>query len=214
MEILKAPEELVKAMPEGPLREFMAGWGWYVLLIVGALLVLLLLWGLMRGLMTRKVKPATERSLEEDLSRYPAPPPRTGDRRLLVEGVPVRIRLVVVAPSGAQAEEELDLDNLGRLLERILPGLGAVYQEDRPRVKLWPRQVSYQGFARHFHQCMLVPEEEGELSPWVLVAGRVKLKDHQMMLGLALVALKPTTLGQQTLDAHEWTSVLRVRMRD
>lgn len=216
MNILQAPDGLVQALPEGPLRDIMAGWGWYVLLAIGGLLILLLLWSLFRAILGGRKSGAKkgQQSLEEDLAQYPPPPARTGDRRLLVEGVPVRIRLVVAAPAGGQADDRLDLEELETVLDQILPGLGAIYKEDKPRVKRWPRQVSYQGFAHHFHRCMLIPEEEGELSPWVLVAGRVKLKKFQMMLGLALLALKPTTVGQRTVDAHEWASVLRVRTRD
>jgi hypothetical protein len=61
---------------------------------------------------------------------------------------------------------------------------------------------------------MLVPEAEGELSPWVIVAGRAKLGKQQVMVGLALQALKPTTVGRLTLEAHEWDSKLRVRVRE
>jgi len=214
--LTKAPEWIVNMAPEGAVRDFVSGWGWFVILAVVGLIALLLLWGVARALFGRKGPPAKgpKGALEEDLSAYPPAPARTGDRRLLVEGTPVRLRLVVVAPAGAQSEERLDVENLDRLLERVLPGLGDIFKEDKPRVKLWPRQQSYKGFATHFHRNMLTPEEEGELSPWVLVAGRVKVKEFQFMLGLALVAMKPTTIGQRTIDAHEWPTVLRVRVRD
>lgn len=214
MDFLKPPKAFLEAIPEGPLRDAMASWGWYVILAIGAFLLFLIVWSVIRAVSAKESKPVKTPALEEDLETYPAPPPRTGDRRLLVEGVPVRIRLVVVAPAGSAAEERLDLDRLDKVLERVVPGMGAVFKEDKPRVKGWSRQVSYQGFAAQFFHSVKVPEEEGELTPWVLVAGRVKLKEFQMMLGFALLALKPTTVGQRTLDAHQWESVLRVRMRD
>ena len=37
---------------------------------------------------------------------------------------------------------------------------------------------------------------------------------QQILLGLGLQAIKPTTVGRKTLKAHEWESVLRVRVRD
>lgn len=213
----RAPQWLVDAMPEGPLRDFVQGWGWYVLLGVGGFIVLLLLWTVMRSLTagTKRVPgPARSLHLEENLADYPQAPPRTGDQRLLAEGTPVRLRLVVIAPAGSESEDSLDTANLERVLDRVLPGLGAIFKEDKPRVREWGQQVSYQGFATHFFRNMLTGDEEGELSRWVLVAGRVKLKGFQVMLGLALQAVKPTTIGQRTVDAHEWTSVLRVRTRD
>ena len=75
-------------------------------------------------------------------------------------------------------------------------------------------QMSYKGFATHFHRNMLVPEPEGEPTPWVIVAGRAKLGTQQVMVGFALQAIKPTTLGRLTLEAHEWDSKLRVRVRE
>jgi hypothetical protein len=215
MDLTKPPDWLVNLAPAGGARDFVQGAGWYVILGIGGLIVLLLLWTIVRALLPRGKKAAGgSRSLEENLEQYPAPPPRTGHRRLLVDGVPVRLRLVVIAPTGSDSDEALDLDQLDALLERVLPGLGEIYKVDKPRVKRWKRQLSYQGFATHFFGNMLTGAAEGELSPWVLVAGRVKLKGMQLMLGLALLALKPTTVGERTVDAHEWESTLRVRMRD
>ena len=95
-----------------------------------------------------------------------------------------------------------------------MPGLGQICTADKPRVRIWPMQLSYNGFTTHFHRCTIVPEGDGELSPWVVVAGRAKLGKNQVMVGFALQALKPTSAGRLTLEAHEWESKLRVRVRD
>jgi hypothetical protein len=34
------------------------------------------------------------------------------------------------------------------------------------------------------------------------------------MLGVALQSIKPNTLGRRTVDAHEWASILRVRVKE
>ena len=210
----KPPQWLVEATPEG-LRDLIQGWGWFVLLGLGGLIILLLLWWLLKKMLggARPNKVETfEPNLQEDLGAYPPLKPSTGDRQLRVEGVPVRMRLVVLAPAGH--DQEVDADEAAAMLDRILPGLGAIYHGDKPRVKVWPRQLSYEGFAKHFHRNMLVPEPEGELSRWVLVAGRAKLGKQQIMLGLGLQAVKPTTVGKRTVDAHEWVTILRVRVPD
>ena len=75
-------------------------------------------------------------------------------------------------------------------------------------------QVSYEGFAKHFHRNTITPEEEDEPSPWVVVAGRCKLGKQQIMLGMAALAVKPTTVGRRTYDAHEWATAVKVRVRD
>ena len=180
-------------------------------LAIAALVALVLLLVVLRMLFGRKAKPKAA-SLEEDLSTYPPLKGGGGDRRLVVEGVPVRLRLVAIAPAGKQSE--VDEEQVEPMLERILPGLGRIFAADKPRVRIWPMQLSYQGFTKHFHRNTLIPEGEGELSPWVVVAGRAKLGKNQVMVGLALQAQKPTTIGRLTLEAHEWESKLRVRVRE
>jgi hypothetical protein len=178
---------------------------------VGGIVSLGILAVIIRVLFGRKKAPKPP-SLEEDLSTYPPLKTSGGDRRLLVEGVPVRVRLVVVAPAGK--DSEVEDEKVESYLERMLPGLGEIVKYDKPRVRIWPMQLSYNGFSNHFHRNMLVPEQEGELSPWVIVAGRAKLGNQQIMVGMALQALKPTTVGRLTIEAHEWDSKLRVRVRD
>jgi hypothetical protein len=74
--------------------------------------------------------------------------------------------------------------------------------------------VSYQGFATHFHRNTITGAKDGEQTRWVMVAGRAKLGKFQIMLGMALQTIKPNTVGRRTVDAHEWASVLRVRVKD
>ena len=70
----------------------------WIVLGVGALVVLLVLVLLLRALGGGKKSGGSERGLEENLATYPPPPGSPGPRRLLVEGEPMRLRLVVVAP--------------------------------------------------------------------------------------------------------------------
>lgn len=211
--LTKPPQALLDVMPDG-IRAWLEGWGWYAVLGVGGLIVLLLVFsflGFIRRLFSRRA-PDVAPNLEERFAEYPPLKPSTGDRRLTIEGVPVRLRLVVVAPAGK--ESSFDPDRIDRLLDRILPGLGAVYKGDKPRTRFWPMQRSYEGFTKHLHRNTIIPEGERQLSKWAVVAGRAKLDDGQVMLGLGLEALKPTTIGRKTIDSHEWDVMLRVRTRD
>jgi hypothetical protein len=194
-------------------RAFLDGGGWWAVAGVGGLLGLLLLWAVLRPLLRGRRRPVKEPpKLEEDLAGYPPLPPSTGDRRLTVEGVPVRLRLAVLAPAGT--ESEIDPDGANGLLDLALPGLGKVAAGDRTRFRFWPTQLSYEGFAKHFHRNTRIPEGEGEPSRWVLVAGRVKAAGQSFMLGLGLQAISPTPLGRRSLRPHEWGTVLRIRGRE
>ena len=216
MDITQPPKWLLDSVPEG-LKSFLESGGWWAVLGFAALVVLLLFWafcskalGLFGG---RASAPKQGAQLEEHLGDYPPLKSSAGDRRLLVENVPVRLRLLVVAPAGKA--DEVDEDNLDKLLEKILPGLGLIFKADKPRVRVWPVQLSYEGFTKHLHRNTIVPEGEGELSPWIIVAGRAKFGGkQQIMIGLALQAVKPTTVGRLTIEAHEWPTTLRVKVRD
>jgi hypothetical protein len=194
------------------------GWSdglWWGVLGFGALFVLLLLFAFcskVLGLFKGKPPKDKDPELEMDLQSFPPLPPSTGDRRLLVDGVPVRMRLVVIAPAGT--ESKVQADKVPQILDRVVTGMGDVAQHDKPETKIWPLQRSYEGFANQFHRNTPLPEGEDEPSRWVMVAGRVKLGQYQIMLGLGLQAIKPTTVGRRTLDAHQWADLLRVRVRD
>jgi hypothetical protein len=169
-------------------------------------LLLLILW-LRRGRRRPPVDP--ESGLREDPSTYP--PPGPGPQRLHVRGEPMRLRLVVVAPLGKRA-----LPTNGAmepLLETVLRGLGDIARQDRPRFRVWPAQLSHQGFAPTFFRLTRRPEPAGKPSPWVFVAGAVRSGPQQFLLGLALCADGPSNLGNLPLQATEWAEVLRVGPR-
>jgi hypothetical protein len=210
----KPPQWLNDALPDAA-RDVLQNGGWYAILGVGALVVLLILWAIVRPLFRRRRRPARAERSEiavEDLASYPPPAPSTGDRRLTVEGVPVRLRLVVLAPAGVAYQ--VNADTVNDVLEQVLTGLGSIAAADLPRVRVWPAQLSYEGFANTFHRNTPMPEGEKEPSRWVLVAGRARMGGQSLMVGLGMQAIKPTTVGRKTLQPHEWSTVLRIKVRD
>jgi hypothetical protein len=190
-------------------------YGWLILAAV-ALVVLLLLWAvldrlILRPLFGRRTKPLPgEEHLRVDVERLPLEAPAASARRLLVEGVPVRVRLVVLAPLGHGRAHALP-DDPTALFDRVLPGFGAVVRGDGALVKLWPAQVSRAGFAPKFHALVSTPDPPDAPSRWVLAAGPVRAGDRQFSLGLALQADEPCYLGRQTVTPDRWTWLLRIR---
>lgn len=216
MDLFQPPKVLLDASPE-PIKTFLENGGWYGVLGVAGLLVLLVVWGLLSRLLgglfgRRKRETGSEDDLQEDVTALPPPPPATGDRRLTVEGVPVRVRLVVVAPAGRGYD--INPGTIPQLLDRVLMGLGGFVEHDKPQIRIWPFQLSYEGFASKFHRNTPKPEGEDDPSPWVMVAGRARLGGNSVLIGLVLKAVKPTTVGRKTLEAHEWDEVLRIRTRE
>jgi hypothetical protein len=195
-----------------PAQDFLDQGGWWLVLVVAAGLLLALLVivrGAARKLFGQRPPPDTEAGLREDLAGYPPAPAAPVRRRLVVEGYPARLRLVVLAPVGKAAQ--IDAADAEPLLEHVLRGLGSVARQDRPRVRVWPSQLSHQGFAVMFHRLTHKPEPEGSPSHWTLLAGRARVGPHYLLLGLALWTEEPTTLGRRTFEPDQWAAVLHTQ---
>src|SRR5262245_65596443 len=96
--IRKPPEWLTDTFPD--LKGFLENGGWWGILAFLAVIALLIVWAILSrfsSLFERK-QPVPKDDREIDLDAIPEPAPSTGDRRLTVDGVPVRVRLIVVAP--------------------------------------------------------------------------------------------------------------------
>ena len=205
---------ITDALPEG-VQEFLEAGGWWLVLAIVVLVVLLILAWLLRGLKRtlfgRRKAPVedADRGFHENLAECPLPIRPPGDRQLTVYHLPVRLRLIIVAPPGTGLD--VDATQVERLLDLIVPGLGAIVLHDRPRIRVWPGHLSHQGFAAAFHRRVHNPDPEGRPSRWVLVAGRAHVGRQPVLLGMGLWADEPNAIGQVFLEPHQWLDVLRIR---
>jgi hypothetical protein len=185
---------------------------WLIFLAAGLLLLLLLgllLRGLWRSLFRRGAVRDWERELRENLDECPLPTRPHGDRILYAYHLPVRLRLVIVAMPGK--DKDVDATAVEKLLDRVVPGLGAMAARDRPRIRVWPQQLSQQGFVASFHRCTPKREPDGEPSRWLFLAGRALLGRQPLLLGLGLWSDEPSTIGRVNLEPQQWLDVLRLR---
>ncbi len=164
-------------------------------------LIVVIVW-LSRG----KKKTDPEAGLIENLAEYP-PAPAGAPKRLLVQNQPGRLRLVVVAPVGRRTVEVNEIEGM---LDELVPGLGAIIRQDRPRIRVWPPQLSQQGFGPTFGRLTHRPEPVGKPSPWVLAAGPAKAQGQPILVGLAIKIeqARPPELIQP--GTKEWDRVLRI----
>jgi hypothetical protein len=177
----------------------------YGAIAVGILLLLVILIFLMsRG--KKRVNP--ESGLDEDLSEYPPAPGKPGSRRLTIHGRPVRLRLVVVGPVGKRNIAEGGVE---ALLDEVLRGLGQIAQQDKPRIKIWPPQLSQQGFAPTFFRKTQCPERAGKPSHWLLAAGPSRAGGRPVLLGLAMWADDKGPMEQKILTETEWDEALQIK---
>lgn len=191
----------------GEIRDLFPIEVWWLFGVVLALLVLLVLGWILRGvlrlLFRRRPKIKWDPGLQEDLNACPMP---GGVPALTVYNIPASIRLVVVAPGGKGVVVEAPV--VAALLERVVSGLGTTSQRERPRIRVWPAALSHLGFANTFHRCTPTGEPEGQPSHWVLLAGRAQAGSVPIFIGLGLWTEEPTTLGRINLEDHDWRRVL------
>ncbi|HKB03307.1 MAG TPA: hypothetical protein VKD90_13870 [Gemmataceae bacterium] len=179
----------------------------YAAIGAGLLIALVVLYRIATS--RKKPPPDLERGLREDLATYPLPPAAAGPRRLSVNGVPVRVRLVVVAPIGKQQTAILP-DEVRALLDDVVRGLGGFVPTDKPRIRVWPPQLSVAGFAPTFHRLVVSPDRDRPTSRWVKLAGPARTGQRPILLGLALLADEPCKMGDLHVETTEWHEVLEV----
>jgi hypothetical protein len=172
----------------------------------GAAVVLVLI--VIALLMSRRKRPVDpEQGLSENLAGFPPAPGRPGKRRLTVHAQPMRVRLVVVAPTG---KKPLSPEDAEALVGSMMRGMDEILKTDRPRIRVWPTQLSNVGFAQTFFRRVLRPEPRGRMSNWVRVAGPAKSGATPLLLGMALLADEATDIDELDLDGPEWLDVVRV----
>ena len=196
----------------GGVRASMPVEAWWGILLGVALLAMILLWVFLRGMFRgskRKQAPVNQKETIEDLGQYPPLKRAPGANVATVYNIAARLRLVIVAPVGKGLS--VDVSEIEAVLDRVVPGLGQVARDDKPRVLVWPAQLSHHGFGATFHQTTRKPEAEGQPSHWIRVAGRAQLGKQPVALGLALWAEGPNTVGSLNLEMNQWLDVIRLR---
>lgn len=196
-------------IPDAIRKELNVEVWWLVELVVvlfALLFVGLFLKALWRALFRRRRKKVDwDKETREDLESCPL---ANGPPCLWVYHVPVKLRLIVLAPQGTGAE--IDPDEVYKILDCVVPGLGRVIKRDRPRVSLWGGHLSTMGFTNSFHRCTPTGAREQEPSKWIMLAGPARGGGYQVFLGLGLWSETETTLSRKNLEPVQWLDILRL----
>ncbi len=181
---------------------------WVIGLVVLALcgLVLFLL------LRRRQIKPApvTRSNMYlnvESLGQHGTP---AGMRELQFYNIPVRLAAIVIAPVGRDRATPHHED-AEQLLESIVPGIDEVIRSHRPEIRVWPAQLSVQGFTQAFFNHVALPGQQGKGTPWCSLAGKFMTHGHAFVAGLVFRSEKANGVGQVAVR-HEaqWLDMLRL----
>jgi hypothetical protein len=213
-EIAKFLQPVTERLPQG-WQDYLANGGLPIALGVSAVVIVLLTIGIADliwiKLFRRRAQKESVPDPQEDLEQIPPPLNSPDELQFTIYHVPVRLRMIVAAPAGAG--RELDEKRVKRELERLWPGVRDVLIADKPRIRVWPPQLSQQGFALTFHRHLIRPDAQAKASPWISIAGKIQLEGEALMLGLVWWSQEKTTFGQLTLESHQWRDVIRLDRR-
>ena len=185
-----------------------------ILAAIGLIVVL----GWMRRLRRPKPKQQPAPDLSIDVTQLgEAGPPPTGPSVELYH-LPMRLAALVIAPTGRGSDLDgsdlADEDRLTALADQIVPGFGAVVAAHGPVVRIWPAQLSSQGFANSFFAQARLPGNEGKSTPWCAVAGRFETDGQKFLAGLVLRAQAANNLSHVVVEREsQWMDLLRVRLK-
>jgi hypothetical protein len=176
---------------------------------VVVLLILAVAWKILTS--RRRAPPPRVPDLAIDLASLPAEgPPATGPV-LEHYNLPVRLAVVVLAPTGRSGELP-PIAELARLIDHIVPGLAQVAEAHRPLIRRWPSQLSSEGFAHTFFSQVRLPGDGGKGTPWCAVAGKFKVQRRWLMAGLVMRAESDNNFSQSIVhQEHQWLAILRVK---
>lgn len=186
----------------------------YLLIGVGALVALTLaLTSLLRALRRRRKPRPEEPDLRIDLTcteclAVPEAP------SLRFRGVPVRLRLVVLAPVGRDGRLPPH-ESWPMLFRAVLPGLAEVVAAHGTQMLSWPPQLSSRGFIHLFFRNLALPGDRGRGTPWCALAGPARGPDGQpFLLGMVLQAGEPVYFSCEPVEYETmWRNILDVRLR-
>jgi hypothetical protein len=132
-----------------------------------------------------------------------------GPQRLVVKGLPARLRLVVLS-MGNKSGGDLSEEMADRVLDEIKPDLAEITSYDNPAVRVWPAFYNSEGFATGLASNLVIPEPKGMKSHWVVMAGEVRMGRLLIHVGLALYAEKVNNLRFVQVKGERWLSSLTV----
>jgi hypothetical protein len=199
-----APSDVAPGATE-PLVEY---WPWLVALIA-VIVAVGAVWFVLRR-RQRAAPPPLEPNLKIDVgSLSQAGPPAHGPR-LEIYHVPVRLAVLVLAPTGRGAELPPN-DQLPTIVDEIVPGFMDVLRAHQPEFRRWPGQLSTQGFATTLFANLALPGDRGKGTPWCAMAGRIDAQGKKLLVGLAVCAASPNGLGHINVEREtDWLGILRV----
>ncbi len=164
----------------------------------------------------RQRRPLQDQQGEPDLSLDVRQLPQTGPpanvpTTLQIYGTSVRLAAVIVAPAGRQATVPA-VTMVPAILDIAVPGLSELIPHHHPVLRLWPSQLSTQGFTHKFFNQVPLPGDKGRGTVWCSVAGKVQAGEQAMLIGLVACSAAANNLTQIVIQ-HEgqWLDVVRVR---
>ena len=219
-ELKEVAAPVTQHLPE-PVQQFLEDGGWWGILGVCAFLALLWLRRIVRKLRgagrpfkkKKKIKKrarAAAPTIEHiDLQLVGEGFTDEGPRRLAIQGMPARLRMVILS-MGTKGGQSLSEDMADRILDWIKHGLAEVASYDYPGVRVWPMFPSADGFATALQAHVPISQAKGMKSNWLLIAGHVQMGRAIIHVGMLLYREEKSSLRFIRIKDERWLDVLTI----
>jgi hypothetical protein len=218
-ELKEQTAPITKHLPQ-PVQDFLDKDGWWWVLGASAIVAVLWVRSIVQRLTGVAHRPKTKKrkkqrakgspvKLREDLKWLGEGYSQGGPQRLVVQGMPARLRLVVLS-MGNKSGGDLSEEMADRVLDEIKPGLAEITSYDNPAVRVWPALYGSDGFATSVASNLVIPEPKGMKSHWVVMAGDVRMGRLLIHVALALHAERANSLRFIQVKGERWLSSLAV----
>jgi hypothetical protein len=144
-----------------------------------------------------------------DINQLGTASPPTSGPQLNCYNVPVRLVMLVIAPSGRDGCLPAD-SAIAATVDHAIPGLAKVMAAHQTPINKWPRQLSSAGFTHAFFKNCPLPGRSGRGTPWCSAAGPFQAHDKRFLIGLVMRSSEPNNLGQYAIEQEsQWLDAIR-----
>jgi hypothetical protein len=198
-----------------PAQNFLESGGWF--LVIPGMIALALYWPRIHRGRTRlhhhrrKRRPIPADQPGIELAEIGDCITGLGAKQVMVQGVPGRIRLIVLVPAASVTVVPPEGTH-APVLDAAFPGLSGVTATDFPKVVYWLDPRARDNFRAALAERVKMPEAADEGSRWVLVAGDVAAAAGALHLALAIRTEKPPALRFVEVPASGWNIALGIRV--
>src|SRR5262245_16481921 len=190
-----------------PVQSFLNAGGWILVLLgAGGLIAF---WPKIRRHRKEMLRPRSKRKHHDHikLAMIGDSVSALGERQATVQGIPARLRLVVMVPAAGVRGKAAVPAPLANFLDAVRPELSALTAADFPHAEVWSDPHARD----HFRKTLGVRIDFPEPSNWIVLAGPIQWAGSPAQVALGFLLNKPLADRFIDVPAGQWPTAIGSR---